>query len=153
MPMPFGTPAAAAWTAIVVLIGVFAMINYGIGLVLDGVMHSAPGEISAPLEPASVMVDLPPPLTPKLMPAATQKPVAAAVPRRSGNWDSRRHSHGWGSRRWRQPATKQDQTPPLGGMVDPHPSASQARAAPLVQIEGLAERIIDGAAAPAATTP
>ena len=37
----FGTPAAAAWTAIFVLIAAFGLINYGVGLLLDAVLHPA----------------------------------------------------------------------------------------------------------------
>jgi hypothetical protein len=153
MSVPFGTPAAAAWTAIFVLIGVFAIINYGVGMVLDAVLHPAPEAVSAPIEPAgepaSVVVDLPPPLTPKVVPAAMPKLAApaAVAPRRSSNWDSRRYRHGWGSRHWRKTAAEPGQAPAGGAMLSPHPSASHASTVPLVRIDGLPKHIIDGGSA------
>jgi len=51
----FGTPAAAAWTAIFVLIAAFAIINFGVGLVLDTVLHPT-AEEPAPAEPLYGMV-------------------------------------------------------------------------------------------------
>ncbi len=164
MPVPFGTPAAVAWTAIFVLIGVFAIINYGVGMVLDAVLHPGVAEVSAPMEPAgepaSVVVDLPPPLTPRVAPAAVPKPVAVApvmaAPRRTSNWDNRRYRHGWGSHHWPPAAAAPGETATVGGLLNPHPGANHASTTPLVKIEGLPKHVIDGPAAPAtkpATAP
>jgi hypothetical protein len=104
----FGTPAAAAWTAVFVLVAAFALINYGVGVVLDSVLHPAPEEAPATAEPvgtpASVVVALPPPLAPKIVPAAVvpAAPLPAAAPQRPRRWESRSYRHGWGSRRGRE---------------------------------------------------
>jgi hypothetical protein len=130
------------------------MINYGVGMVLDAVLHPAPEAVTAPIEPAgepaSVVVDLPPPLTPRVAPAATPQPAAPAAiaPRRSSHWGAefgaRRYRHGWGSRRWPQKAAEPGQAPTVAAMLDPHPGASHASATPLVRIDGLPKHIIDG---------
>jgi len=103
----FGTPAAVAWTVAFLLIAAFAVINYGVGLVLDAVVHPAAEQLSATVEPAgepaSVIVALPPPLQPKAAPASvpvTATPFVAL--QRTARSDSRRYRHGWGSRRWRE---------------------------------------------------
>jgi hypothetical protein len=127
----FGAPAATAWTGIVVLIAAFGIINYSAGMLLNAMMHPAAEAVAAP---ASVTVDLPPPLTPRVAPA-----VAAVMPagttQRSTRWRdqsaSRRYRHGWGHRRWRERASEPAEAAPVVAPGMSKPAAVEESAKPV----------------------
>ena len=130
MPAPaaqrFGAPAATAWTGIFVLIAAFGIINYSAGMLLNAMMHPAVEEVAAP---ASVTVDLPPPLTPKVAPA-----VAAVIPAGTTLSDQagrRRYRHGWGHRRWRERASEPAEAAPVVAPGMSKPAAVEESAKPV----------------------
>jgi hypothetical protein len=139
----FGTPAAAAWTGVFVLIAAFGIINWGVGLMLDAVLHPAPAvSVTEPAgEPASVMVDLPPPLTPRVAPAAAAPVLAvpSTASQRRARSDRRGDRHGWRSRRWRERAPA-----PAGPAATALPATHHSPSPTGLLIGGLPKRVAVG---------
>jgi hypothetical protein len=135
MPAPllrrFGSPAAAAWTGIFVLIAVFGTINGG-GMLLDAMLYPAV-EAAATVEPASVTVDLPPPAVRAAVPIAPAGMRARHDSRWGDQSGSRRYRHGWTHRRSRERAAQPGKVITAAVFIPavPGPPAAEKSAGPV----------------------